>query len=96
MLKSLGLTILSLLPLSVCASDFDDVLNTIVGNSIAMKYGDADRQASISEMKADNALEAPEVSYENLWGEKGLVTSVTFRSRSLLIGPVFIWHAGRL
>lgn len=72
MLKSLGLTILSLLPLSVCASDFDDVLNTIVGNSIAMKYGDADRQASISEMKADNTLEAPEVSYENLWGAKGI------------------------
>lgn len=72
MLKSLGLTILSLIPFSIYASDFDKVLNTIVDNNYAIKYGEMTRLASIADMKAENTVEPPEVSFENLWGSRGI------------------------
>ena len=63
---------LPFLSLGLLASDFDDVLDTVVKNNLGLKYGLADKEASIAEMKSENTLEAPEVGFESLWGMKGI------------------------
>ena len=63
---------LSLSGLSVCASDFDKVLDTVVSNNLALKYTDSENEAAIASMKAENTLDAPEIGFESLWGAKGI------------------------
>lgn len=64
--------LLSLSGLSVCASDFDKVLDTVVSNNLALKYTDSENEAAIASMKAENTLDAPEIGFESLWGAKGI------------------------
>lgn len=64
----ISLLLISLNTAFVSASDFETVLNKIVANNLTIKYADSERDASIMEMKAENTLEAPEITYENLWG----------------------------
>ncbi|MCM1075782.1 MAG: TolC family protein [Bacteroides sp.] len=70
MIKKICTILLSIFPAVAVASDFDDVLNTVMANNLSMKYSMADNAATIEGMKAENALETPELSYENLWGSK--------------------------
>lgn len=72
MLKFLIPAALLFTPLAIDASDFDTVLNTVVDNNYSIKFNDADRQTTIAELKAENTLEAPEFSYENLFGNNGI------------------------
>lgn len=72
MLRKLSIFLICLSPVVTFASDFDDVLDAIVGNNLTQKSVIAADEASLAELKAENALEAPEISYENLWGEKGI------------------------
>lgn len=72
MFRKISILFLSLLPTVAFASDFDDVLNTVMSNNLSIKYAVADNAASLEELKAENTLEAPEFSYENLWGAKGI------------------------
>lgn len=88
MLKFLIPAALLFTPLAIDASDFDTVLNTVVDNNYSIKFNDADRQATIAELKAENTLEAPEFSYENLFGNNGIGDKRNFQFRSLLTGPV--------
>ena len=72
MLRKLSILLLCFSPSISSASDFDDVLSTIVSNNLSLKNAVAVDEASIAEMKAENTLEAPEFSYENLFGAKGI------------------------
>lgn len=72
MLRKLSILLLCFSPSISFASDFDDVLSTIVSNNLSLKNAVAVDEASIAEMKAENTLEAPEFSYENLFGAKGI------------------------
>lgn len=73
MFRKTSLLLLSLFTSgALFASDFDDVLDTVMGNNLSLKYRDAENAAALDEMKAENTLPAPEISYENLWGAKGI------------------------
>lgn len=72
MLRKLSILLLCISPSAIFASNFDDVLSTIVSNNLELKNTIAVDQASIAEMKAENTLEAPEFTYENLFGAKGV------------------------
>ncbi len=72
MIRKSTIVFLSLLPSLCFASDFDDVLDTVTRNNLSLRYTAADNTATIEEMKAENVLEAPEFSFENLWGAKGI------------------------
>lgn len=86
MFKKLSIIVLSLLPNVTFASDFDDVVNTVLSNNLSLKYGVADNVATIEELKAENTLEAPEVSFESLWGSKDAGDK-----RNFSIGQSFDW-----
>lgn len=58
--------------LSVSASDFDRILETVVSNNLSLKYAESENEAAIAAMKAENTLEAPEIGFESLWGAKGI------------------------
>lgn len=62
MFRKISILFLSLLPTVAFASDFDDVLNTVMSNNLSIKYAVADNAASLEELKAENTLEAPEFS----------------------------------
>ncbi|MCM1356583.1 MAG: TolC family protein [Staphylococcus sp.] len=68
------------------ASDFDDVLDSVMGNNLSLKYRYVENEAALDEMKAENTLPAPEFSYENLWGAKGIGDK-----RNFSIGQSFDW-----
>lgn len=72
MIRKLTIVFLSLLPSISFASDFDEVLDTVMSNNLSLRYAAADNAATVEELKAENVLEAPEVSFENLWGAKGI------------------------
>lgn len=72
MLHKISLVLLSLSALSVQASEFDDIVAEIAANNLGIKAAVASDAATIAEMKAENSLDAPEFSYENLWGAKGI------------------------
>lgn len=87
------------LTLSVCsasASDFDKVLNTVVSNNMALKYADAENQAAIASLKSENTLDAPEIGFESLWGQKESETNAIFRSLKGLTGRGYILPDVRL
>lgn len=71
MIRKISILLLSLLPSVTYASDFDDVLDTVMSNNLSLRYTVADNAANLEELKAENTLEAPEISFENLWGAKG-------------------------
>lgn len=72
MIRKLTIVFLSLLPSISFASDFDEVLDTVMSNNLSLRYAAADNAATVEELKVENVLEAPEVSFENLWGAKGI------------------------
>lgn len=86
MFKKLSIIVLSLLPNVTFASDFDDVVNTVMSNNLSLRYGVADNVATIEELKAENTLEAPEISFESLWGSKEAGDK-----RNFSIGQSFDW-----
>lgn len=57
---------------SANATNFDTVLNTVVDNNLSLRYNDSERELSLAELRADNILSAPEISFENLWGAGSL------------------------
>lgn len=72
MLRKFSIFLICLSPIGSFASYFDEVLSTVVGNNLTQKSILASDIASVAEMKAENTLEAPEFSYESLWGAKGI------------------------
>ncbi len=52
----------------IAASNFDTVLNTVLANNPSIKIDDSERQIEISDLRSENLLPAPEISFENLWG----------------------------
>lgn len=86
MIRKISILLLSLLPSVTFASDFDDVLNTVMSNNLSLRYGVADNAAALEELKAENTLEAPELSYENLWGTKGIG-----QKRNFSVSQSFDW-----
>ena len=72
-MKHIILLIIFALPVStVLASDFDRVLNTVVSNNMSLKYAEAENQAEIASLEAENTLDAPEIGFESLWGANGV------------------------
>lgn len=86
MFKKLSIIVLSLLPTTIFASDYDDAVSTILSNNLTLKYGVAENAATLEELKAENTLEAPEISFENLWGSKEAGDK-----RNFSIGQSFDW-----
>lgn len=78
---------LSFAPGLMHASDFDDVVNTVLSNNLSLKYTEAENAASIAELKAENTLDAPEISFENLWGG----TDEAGDKRNFSISQSFDW-----
>ena len=87
MFRKITILFLSLVPGAMFASDFDDVLNTVLSNNLSLKYTEAENSASIAELKAENTLEAPEVSFEGLWGG----TEEAGDKRNFSISQSFDW-----
>ena len=58
MFKKLSIIVLSLLPTTIFASDYDDAVSTILSNNLTLKYGVAENAATLEELKAENTLEA--------------------------------------
>ncbi|MDE6090939.1 MAG: TolC family protein [Duncaniella sp.] len=87
MFRKITILFLSLVPGAMFASDFDDVLNTVLSNNLSLKYTEAENSASIAELKAENTLEAPEVSFESLWGG----TEEAGDKRNFSISQSFDW-----
>lgn len=54
------------------ASDFNDVLSIVMSNNLEYRTVVVADKATVAEMKAENALDAPEISYEKVWGAKGI------------------------
>lgn len=65
---------------------FDEVLNTVAGNSLSVRYTEAGNAASLESLKAENTLEAPEIEMEHLWGMKGIGSK-----RNISISQSFDW-----
>lgn len=62
------ISLLSSFTIISSASDFNAVLDEVVANSYAIKYSDSERETTIMELRAENTIDAPELTYENLWG----------------------------
>ena len=60
MLRKFSIFLICLSPICSFASDFDEVLSTVVGNNLTQKSVLTSDIASVAEMKAENTLEAPE------------------------------------
>ncbi len=50
------------------ASDFDEVLNTVVKNNLTQRYSTLSDEAKIEGLKGENQLEAPELGFDHVWG----------------------------
>lgn len=70
------------------ASDFNDVLSTLMSNNLEYRAAVAADNATVTEMKAENVLDAPEISYEKVWGAKGIGNKESFSISQSFDWPV--------
>ena len=96
MLRKFSIFLICLSPIGSFASDFDEVLSTVVGNNLTQKSILASDIASVAEMKAENTLSKLLSFLTKVYGEqKGSVINVTFQFRSHLTGPAFMLPEAR-
>lgn len=79
----LVISLISIMNVSVVASDFDAIVASLLGNDRQLELSNRQMEASIAALNANNVLEDPEIEYEfkdNGAGERGheLVVSQSF------------------